>query len=318
MLTANRQVIPQQNLRPYRGRFAPSPTGALHLGTAATALIAWLRARQQKGTLILRIEDIDHPRTLAGSQDSILADLRFLGLDWDEGPDIGGAYGPYLQSERTPFYSQALAHLEAQQLTFACSCTRKELAMIASAPHTDNAPKHYPGRCRFGPLNPERPLAIRYRLPNPLASFEDLIYGRSQVRHHPGDIILRRSDQLWAYQLAVAVDDAQMNITEVIRAADLLESTPCQIHIIQALGKSLPTYAHTPLILDAQGQRYSKRNHALSIDSCRKRGLSAQNIIGILAYALNLSPTRKPCTAHSLLKDFTLAKLPKHPVRIDI
>jgi glutamyl-tRNA synthetase len=237
---------------PYRGRFAPSPTGLLHLGTARAALVAWQRARRAGGTLVLRLEDLDAPRVVPGSAEALLEDLHWLGLDWDE--------GPHRQSQRLGLYQEALERLKLQGLAYPCTCSRKEIAGIASAPHGDEGPP-YTGVCRQGPRHPGRPAAWRFKM----ADFAD-------------DFVLQRSDGIFAYQLACAVDDGLMGITEVLRGEDLRSSAPRQAALLTALGFPVPAYVHVPLVLGADGQRLAKRNGALPIRELRGAGMSPQQV----------------------------------------
>jgi glutamyl-tRNA synthetase len=266
---------------PYRGRLAPSPTGRLHLGHARTFLVAWLRARRAGGTLVLRIEDLDPPRVVAGAADAIASDLRWLGFDWDEGPDVGGPHAPYVQSERYTRYERALARLVEAGLVYPCTCTRREIALASSAPHADDdAGLRYPGTCRDGPTHPERPASLRFR---------------------DGDFVVKRADGLWAYQLAVAVDDGEMGITEVVRGADLEPSTPWQVAILRALGHAPPAYVHVPLMLGPDGERLSKRHGAVSLAEHRDAGEDAPAIVGRLAASLGLVPECTRATPHDLV-----------------
>ncbi|HEX6245542.1 MAG TPA: glutamate--tRNA ligase family protein, partial [Polyangiales bacterium] len=189
-------------VRPYRGRFAPSPTGGLHLGLARTALLGYLRARAQGGRYVLRVEDLDGPRVVAGAAAEIMEDLRFLGIEWDEGPDRGGPFGPYTQSERFARYEAAIARLARDGRIYPCTCSRKEIA-LASAPHgpAEFGPS-YPGTCRNGPSR-EGPAALRFRVPDPLPSFVDLASGEHVPPLAQGDFVVRRADGQYSYQLAV-------------------------------------------------------------------------------------------------------------------
>jgi len=277
----------------YRGRFAPSPTGDLHLGSAATALIAWLRARRAGGVLILRIEDLDTPRVIAASVEGQLDDLRWLGLDWDEGPGHGGACGPYRQSQRTVAYEQALSRLATRGLTYLCDCSRSDIASIASAPHAGEEGPRYPGTCR--PLGMQvrawrRPPAVRLAVPDGDVTIDDLFQGRLQqnVFASVGDFVLRRGDGIFAYQLAVVVDDTAMAVTEVVRGCDLLSSTARQILLAELLGETPPAYAHVPLIVDNDGNRLQKRDPHQTLRGLRDLGLSAERVIGSLAATLRL------------------------------
>ncbi len=283
---------------PYRGRFAPSPTGDLHLGSALTALVAWLRARAAGGSLILRVEDIDSPRVVAGSEARQLDDLRWLGLDWDEGPDVGGRRGPYRQSERVARYEAAITALAAQGLTYLCDCSRREIAEIASAPHAGEEGPRYPGTCRPLGMRPRpwrRPPAVRLALPERAVSVHDLLQGsvRQQVAQAVGDFVLKRGDGVYAYQLAVVVDDLAMGVTEVIRGVDLLDSAPRQALLAEMLGGRAPAFAHVPLVVDADGARLQKRDSRHTLRGQRESGIAAATVITRLARGLDLPGTER-------------------------
>lgn len=285
---------------PYRTRFAPSPTGQMHLGHARTALVAWLRARQQGGCILMRIEDIDAPRVVPGSADAICRDHEWLGLTWDE--------GPVYQSSRGEAYEAALSVLVEEGRVFACTCSRKEIAAVASAPHGDEGPR-YPGTCRNGPTHPERSASLRFRFDDPSPGFDDLIAGSVEPGIVSGDFVLRRADGVWAYQLAVVVDDAEQRITEVIRGADLLSSTPRQIALYRSLGHEPPGFAHVGLVVDAEGTRLSKRHGATAIASLREAGQSAEAVIGALARSLGLVDTNAPIRPDALVSRFSLERI---------
>lgn len=280
-------------------RYAPSPTGELHLGNLKTAVEAWEACRRAGGRFILRVEDIDTPRTVAGSEENILDDLRWLEIDWDEGPDIGGPAGPYRQSERDRVYAAALEALRERELTYYCTCSRKELRE-ASAPHEAEGPA-YPGFCRDKPaaeqLAHPAGAAVRLRLcdrhdsPGPgadsIIEFEDERLGprRFDLAALSGDFVIRRRDGLWAYQLASAVDDALMGVTHVLRGEDLLDSTPRQIAILRALRLPVPAYRHVPLLADESGRRMSKRDGSNSLRELRERGLTPDDVRDLIASA---------------------------------
>ncbi|MBI3736602.1 tRNA glutamyl-Q(34) synthetase GluQRS [Candidatus Sumerlaeota bacterium] len=274
-------LIPIRREKPV-GRYAPSPTGDLHLGNLRTALLAWEDCRRAGGSFILRIEDIDTPRVVAGSEERMLDDLRWLGLDWDEGPDIGGPAGPYRQSERGDFYAAALRRLEERGMTYLCTCSRKDLRE-ASAPHDapgELAEAVYSGKCRSSDpalqrLHPAG-AAVRFRVGAPPVEFEDLILGPQcfDLGRLCGDFIIRRRDGLWAYQLACAVDDALMGVTRVVRGADLLSSAPRQLAVIRALELPEPRYGHVPLVAGDAGKRMAKRDGSASIRAWRNQGMS--------------------------------------------
>lgn len=296
---------------PIRGRYAPSPSGPLHLGNIRTALLAWLHARLYDGTFVLRMEDLDRPRMRPGCAASILDELRWLGLDWDEGPDIGGPNAPYTQSERDAYYHSALDYLQHKQLLFSCYCSRKDLALAASAPHENDTPGIYPGTCRVLAPNtaaPGRPTALRFRAPDCDIAFEDMILGpqRQHLAREVGDFVVRRADQLMAYQLAVVVDDALMGITDVVRGADLLDSTPRQIALFHALDvPRVPRFWHVPLMRDAAGLRLAKRTAAESLGAWRERGATPAQVVGMLAGSLGFAPEHTELSARELLRALT-------------
>lgn len=244
----------------YRGRFAPSPTGPLHFGSLLAAVGSFLEARTRGGLWFLRMENVDRTREVPGAADLILHTLDRFGFDWD-GPVV-------IQSERTEAYLAALNTLQRAGRTFACSCSRSELG-ASLAGTTDE--RRYPGTCRTGPLHPERPLAIRFRVSPERVSFTDRIQGRVtiDVAALSGDFVIRRRDGYIAYQLAVVVDDAAGGVTDVVRGADLLDSTPKQLLLQQALGLPAPGYAHLPLAVDSAGAKLSKSLQSLAIDADR-------------------------------------------------
>jgi len=293
------------------------------LGVARTALCAWLRARAARGVLVLRIEDIDTPRVVPGSAESIMRDLLWLGLDWDEGPDAPGLHAPYLQSQRTERYLAALSQLRAQGFVYPCTCTRKEIASVASAPHGDLGAL-YPGTCRNDSARGgrrDRPAALRFKhaaegLSASAPTFTDLLYGPYQDGV-VDDFILRRGDGVFAYQLAVVVDDIEMGITEVVRGADLLSSTPRQLALYTALGAAPPAFVHVPLLLGPDGARLAKRDKATHIGELRSRGVSKETIIGALAASLGLVEPGRALPATELIQRFELARLPLTAASID-
>jgi glutamyl-tRNA synthetase len=300
---------------PYRGRLAPSPTGAMHLGLARSALVAWLRARSLQGRLLLRVEDIDGPRVVQGSSESIIEDLRWLGLDWDEGPDVGGPHAPYLQSERLPLYAAAIERLRAQNLVYPCTCSRKDIAGVASAPHGDLGAQ-YPGTCRNGPMRSDRPAALRLRISGPAPGFSDGLHG-AQPAADVDDFVLQRGDGMYAYQLVVVVDDVAMQISEVVRGDDLLSSTPRQLVLYRALGATPPMFFHVPLVLALDGRRLSKREHAPGIAQYRAAGVSPERVIGLLAHTLGLAAENEQLSAQHLLTRFDPSVLPRTAAKLD-
>ena len=278
-----------------RTRFAPSPTGDLHLGGAWTALASWQMARAADGggAYVLRIEDIDAPRVMRGSAARIAEDLAWLGLDADEGPAQGGPHAPYTQSERLPIYDDALATLTKLGLVYSCDCSRAEISRVASAPHAGEE-LIYPGTCRDAPKDRElkRAPALRLRVPDhATVTFCDLARGRVEqhIDASVGDFVLRRGDGVYAYQLVVAVDDAAMRISHVVRADDLLASTARQILLLRLLGVAeadLPRYAHVPMVVAADGDRLAKRAGSATIRALRERGITAEEIKAALGAAL--------------------------------
>jgi glutamyl-tRNA synthetase len=272
--------------------------------------VAWLRARHEGGAFVLRVEDLDAPRVRAGAMDAILADLRWMGIDWDEGPDVGGAHAPYVQSERGDRYERAFEALRDGGHLYPCTCSRKEIAEIASAPHGEEPV--YPGTCRDGPTHPERAPSWRFRM-REVPAFDDAIAGR-RVGLGGGDFVVRRADGVWSYQLACVVDDREMEITEVVRGDDLLSSTPRQISLHRALGGEPPAFAHVPLVLGPDGERLSKRHGAISLAEARSAGPDV--LVGRLARSLGLAATDAPVCARDLVARFDLAALARDPVRM--
>jgi glutamyl-tRNA synthetase len=298
-----------------RGRFAPSPTGRFHLGNARTALVAWLSIRAHGGTFVYRLEDLDPPRVVPGMAEAQREDLRWLGLDWDEGPDVGGPCGPYVQSQRSERYEAALDRLAAVGRLFPCRRSRKDLQAMASAPHGGEL--RYPASLRPAQLEPgwyeslRGDAALRFRVEEGTVSFVDRVYGAvaESVAETVGDFVLKRRDGLYAYQLAVVVDDLAMGITEVVRGADLLASTARQIQLIAALGGLAPVYAHVPLVLSASGEKLSKRDQPMTLRSLRDAGEAPEAVVGRLAHSLGLLDRAEACKARELIGLFDRAKI---------
>jgi glutamyl/glutaminyl-tRNA synthetase len=272
----------------YRGRIAPSPTGLLHLGHARTFLIAAQRARESGGVLILRNEDLDPDRCRPEFVAAMFEDLRWLGLQWSEGPDCGGPFGPYLQSERRELYLTAWRQLRDDGFIYPCTCSRKDLALAASAPNDgDDEPDEpiYPGTCRarHDASDFAQPAGVNWRFRVSLGEtieFEDLHLGRQchVAGRDFGDFVIWRRDDVPAYQLAVVVDDDAMQVSEVVRGADLLKSTARQLLIYRALGFEAPQFYHCDLVQDESGVRLAKRHDALSIRRLRESGMSAEQV----------------------------------------
>jgi glutamyl-tRNA synthetase len=310
----------------YRGRFAPSPTGPLHLGNARTALLAWLAARAARGRLVMRVEDLDRPRVRPGLEPRLLDELRWLGLGWDEGPDLGGRHGPYRQSERGNRHQAALRRLRDAGLAYPCFCSRAEIAASAQAPHgpADDGPR-YPGTCRrLAPAevarrSGDRAPAWRFRVEPGQVTFDDAVQGscRFDVAAATGDFVVMRADGVAAYQLAVAVDDAAMEITEVVRGDDLLPSTARQLLLYRALGLPAPRFAHVPLVLGEDGARLAKRHGARSLGELREAGAAPEAVVGLLAASCGLVPAGTRCSAGDLVGGFAWGRLGRQPARLD-
>lgn len=260
-----------------RGRFAPSPTGLMHLGGAAAALVCLASARASGGSLILRIEDLDRARVGAGDEEGIFDDLAWLGLRFDEGPREGGASNPYRQSERAHLYDAALDRLASRGLTYFCDCSRAEIARAASAPHVGDEGPRYPGTCRSEGMRARafrRPPAVRLAVPaGARGRYDDVRAGliEDDVAESAGDFVLRRGDGVHAYQLAVVVDDLAMNITEIVRGADLASSAPRQALLAELLGGVLPKVLHVPMLVGPGGERLAKRSRGVPLRDHRER-----------------------------------------------
>ena len=309
----------------YRGRYAPTPSGPLHLGNLRTALLAWLLARHAGGAFVLRMEDLDRPRVRPGAAAAILSDLRWLGLDWDEGPDTGGPDAPYTQSERGAIYEGHLQRLYEAGLVYPCYCSRAAIARAASAPHGADDGPAYPGTCR-DPVQREqqrqragdRTPALRFRAPAGVLGFQDGLYGlvEQDVARASGDFVVCRADGVPAYQLAVVVDDALMAITDVVRGADLLFSTPRQIALYHAFGYALPRFLHVSLAVDGSGERLAKRHGAVGLEPLRESGRPPERVVGALAVSVGLVPLGTTLTARELLTVFNPLRLAREPSAI--
>lgn len=288
-----------------RGRFAPSPTGRMHLGNVFSALLSWLSIKAQGGKWVLRIEDIDPQRSRMEYADLIMGDLEWLGLTWDE--------GPFYQSERGGIYEAELQKLADRGMTYPCYCTRADI-LATQAPHESDGRVVYKGTCRnLKPGTHSGPAAIRMRVPEEgegIVSFVDGHYGEQTVdlTTQCGDFIVRRKDGAWAYQLAVVVDDALMGITEVVRGRDLLLSSPQQIYLAKELGFAPPRFTHLPLLCNTEGLRLSKRDRSLDMEALRSR-FEAEDIIGLLAYKAGLQESPNRVTAEELVAGFDWNKI---------
>ncbi len=341
----------------YCTRFAPAPTGALHLGNARTFLITWLRCRSMGGRLILRMEDLDHPKTKPGAAEQAYADLLWLGLDWDEGPaqamrmlhEKKGGNAPaandrlvddkYIQSHRADIYAEKFARLREQGLVYACTCSRRDIVNAQSAPHPGEELR-YPGTCRFRTGNedtndsdlPAGGFAWRFRIDDRCrTTFNDVFCGFQQSRlfDWSGDFVIGRMVPepgqrtpaapafRAAYQLAVVVDDHLMGVTEVIRGDDLLPSTHRQLVLYRALGWSPPRFLHLPLVVGPDNRRLAKRHGDTRIASLRAAGVSARELIGRLANTCGLAKPGELLLPEDLLERFILDKIPRERVIID-
>jgi glutamyl/glutaminyl-tRNA synthetase len=271
----------------YRGRIAPSPTGLLHVGHARTFWVALQRAIEAGGCLVLRDEDLDPQRTRRQYAVAMVEDLRWLGIQWNEGPDVGGPFGPYRQSERREFYIRAWRELRARNLLYPCRCSRRELAETAQAPHENNDDSDeavYNGRCRNQTSAATDPAGTtwRFRIPDGrVIAFDDRSAGPQSYAAGKdfGDFVVWRRDGVPAYQLAVVADDVAMGITEVVRGRDLLKSTARQLLLYDALGATPPAFFHCPLVTDNNGERLAKRHDALSLRALRESGAEPADVI---------------------------------------
>ncbi len=287
--------------KPQVGRFAPSPSGRMHLGNVFSALLAWLSLRSVGGRMLLRIEDLDPDRSKREYADAIREDLCWLGLDWDEETPC--------QSQRTAHYAAAFSRLQAQDLVYPCYCTRAELH-AASAPHASDGQTIYPGTCRSITENQRlaigRSPAWRLKTRDETISFCDGLQGfyQENLLHDCGDFIIRRSDGVYAYQLAVVVDDGDMGMTQVVRGCDLLSSTPRQLYLYSLLGYEAPQFYHVPLLVAPDGRRLSKRDGDLDLQALRTR-FTAQQLVGCLAYGAGLLPKPESCTPQELAEHFS-------------
>lgn len=310
----SRLTSPGVSRSPVRGRLAPSPTGVLHLGNARTFLLAWLSVRSQGGSLVLRIEDIDGPRLKAGATEMAIEDLRWLGLDWDE--------GPVFQTARLPLYAAALEQLLARGLAYPCVCSRKEVEDAASAPHGLDGPR-YPGTCRgrWRTVAEARAAtgkdpAVRFVVAPGVIAFDDGCHGRvaTDLMAESGDFVIAKRDGTPAYQLAVVVDDAAMHIDEVLRGDDLLPSTPRQLLLYQALGLRAPRFVHVPLVVGEDGRRLAKRHGDTTLRRYRDAGVTAGAMVAWLARSCGYADVPSALHPRELLGSFDLARLPREPV----
>ena len=308
--------------RALRGRFAPSPSGRMHLGNLFSALLAWLSVRAAGGTLVLRIEDLDPDRCREEYVRQLADDLEWLGLDWDEGYGRGGPHGPYHQSRRTERYAQAFYRLNELGILYPCFCTRAE-RLAASAPHRSDGLAVYSGKCRTlsaaerEALERRRRPAWRAAVPDREKAFVDGLQGAyaENLLRDGGDFIVRRSDGVYAYQLAVVVDDADMGVTQVVRGRDLLSSTPRQLWLYDILGLTPPEFCHVPLLLAPDERRLSKRERDLDMGALRAR-YQPEELVGLLACLAGQQARPEPVAARELVNHFSWSRVPRQDVRI--
>lgn len=296
------------------GRFAPTPSGRMHLGNVFAAMVAWLSVRAQDGTMILRMEDIDTQRTSEEFAQILREDLRWLGLDWDEETNP--------QSTRTPAYEECFEKLKELDLLYPCYCTRSQLHSV-NAPHLSDGTYVYPGTCRkltvaqkaaFGRLP-----SWRVKVPDKVWQVEDLVQGAytENLTRDCGDFVVRRADGVFVYQLAVTVDDGQAGVTEVVRGKDLLSSAPRQMYLQELLGFSHPAYAHVPMLIAPDGRRLSKRDRDLDLGALRKH-CTPEQLLGMLAYCAGLISQNQPISARELAREFSWQKLKKDDICVDL
>ena len=295
---------------PVVGRFAPTPSGRMHLGNVFAALIAWLSVRSQKGTMVLRMEDLDTQRTSADFADTLRDDLRWLGLCWDvETPP---------QSLRSAVYDRYFEKLMDEKLLYPCYCTRSQLHSV-NAPHLSDGTYVYPGTCRnLTTPPPDRAPAWRVIVPDRVWQFTDLVQGDYSLNLATacGDMVVRRADGVYVYQLAVTVDDAEAGVTEVVRGMDLLSSAPRQMYLQETLGFPHPVYGHVPMLLSPDGRRLSKRDRDLDLGVLRQRMTSAE-LIGALAFAAGLLEKNFPISAAELASIFRWEQLRGDAICLD-
>jgi len=314
----------QNTTQPVRGRFAPSPSGRMHLGNIFCAIVCWLSARSAGGSLVLRIEDLDTLRCTKQNAAVLIDDLRWLGLDWDEGPDIGGPNFPYYQSDRFDIYAEKLAMLEQKGLVYPCFCSRAEIH-AANAPHLSDGSVVYTGTCRnlsaeqLAEKSKKRAPALRLIVPDREYNYVDGHYGPGgeNLARNCGDFILRRSDGVYAYQLCVIVDDILMGVNQVVRGRDLLGSIPRQNYLYELLGAPTPQYYHIPMLVAPDGRRLSKREADLDLGELRGRYSFPEAIIGRLAHRCGLLEREEPISARELIPLFDWSKISKEDIVIN-
>jgi len=312
-------------MKKIRGRFAPSPSGRMHLGNIWAMMAAWLSVKKQGGTMVLRMEDLDPVRSKKEYADQIIDDLAWMGLTYEEGPDCGGDFGPYTQDERRHMYEDALETIKKQGLLYPCYCSRKDLQAVR-APHRGEGQFVYPGFCRN--LSPEEQMeralkkkpSLRFLMPDQIDCYRDLNYGEQcqDLQGQVGDFILRRADGVHAYQLAVVVDDALMEISEVVRGADLLSSTHHQRVLYQTLGVEAPQFGHVPLLVGKDGERLSKRFKSLDMGQLRAGGWKPEELAGLLLFEAGMMEKEEPISLQEAISIFSWEMMKQDDLRIDI
>ncbi len=305
------------------GRFAPTPSGRIHLGNIFCSLLAWLHAKSRGGKIVLRIEDLDTVRCPRANADILAKDLEWLGLTWDEGAYCSADSEAYFQSNRSAIYAEHFAKLQEAQLIYPCFCSRGELH-AAQAPHLSDGRVLYAGTCRNLTSNERaekaqiRKPAYRLKVTDEPISFTDGNYGAqtNTLAIESGDFIVRRSDGVYAYQLAVAVDDALMGVTHVVRGCDLLSSTPVQLYIYKLLGLTPPEFFHIPLLTAPDGRRLAKRDKDLDLNYLRQKYNSPEPIIGYLAHLAGQLAAPEPISTAELAKIFDVSKIPTNNIAV--
>jgi len=306
-----------------RGRYAPSPTGHLHLGNARTALLAYWQVKSQNGQFVMRTEDLDSQRSRPEFVQANLDELRWLGLSWDEGTDSGGPYAPYLQSERFGLYQRALGTLQASNRLFECYLSRKDLQGVASAPHGSGAfygeeQRKLNERVKVQKQREGKTPSLRFLVEPQTLTFYDEILGDVTLNpaEDTGDFVVRRADGEWAYQLAVVVDDMAMNITHVLRGDDLLPSTGAQLLLYEALKADPPMFAHVPLLLDTDGSRLAKRRGSLTLTALKEAGVKPKRVVGLLALTLGLLERPQEAHIEDFARTFRLETIRREPFKL--
>lgn len=307
-------------------RFAPSPTGRLHLGNARTALFNWFLARHGEGRMILRIEDTDQERSVAEHEVEQMADLRWLGIDWQEGPDVGGSQEYYRQSERQAVYDEFYQELESRGLVYACFCTQQELKLARKAQLASGKPPRYPGTCsRLDNIEAKRRLdagegaTLRFRVPaGAVIEFDDLVFGPQKFRGEDiGDFVIRRTDGTPAFFFSNAIDDSLMGVTHALRGEDHLANTPRQLMLLQALGLRAPRYGHFPLVKDSDGGPLSKRLGSLGLHQLREEGFLPLALANYLARLGHSFAEERFRTMAELADDFDVDRFGRAPAKYD-